>query len=258
MKVSPEVLQILSEGVTCSGKELTIQQTLDRKQYVALNAVLEAIGGKWNKKAKAHIFGSDALELVEDVLLTGEITSLKKDLAFFPTPKELAVKLVDLAEVRDGCVVLEPSAGSGRLVDAALAKGPRVVVFACERDPEMRAKLLLERSGCWLLESDDFMDCVPEPMDRVVMNPPFKKVGKGDHLDHVRHAALWLKPKGVLAAILPSSVSFRQDKRHKLFREWILGSDDLFHEGEIISLPADSFKESGTGVNVVVVVKKRK
>ena len=79
------------------------------------------------------------------------------------------------------------------------------------------------------------------------MNPPFCKVGLGDHLDHVQRAYDMLVPDGVLVSVLPASVTFRQDRRYAGFRDWVLAN------GEITPLPANSFKASGTNVNTVVV-----
>lgn len=41
------------------GNKLFIQEQLDRKLYEAVNKALEAAGGRWNKKAKAHVFKGD-------------------------------------------------------------------------------------------------------------------------------------------------------------------------------------------------------
>lgn len=42
---------------------------LDRKQYLAVNEILEHIGGKWNRKQKAHVYAQDPTEALESVLL---------------------------------------------------------------------------------------------------------------------------------------------------------------------------------------------
>jgi predicted RNA methylase len=256
MKITDDVLTVLS-GLTFEGPHARIEAQLDRKLYEKVNKALEACGGKWNRKAKAHVFDTDAAELVDRVIVAGEFTTAR-DTGFFPTPVALATKLVRIAEIEDGNTVLEPSAGTGRLVEAALAVGPKVQVWACERDEPMRNKLkaLVGPRGLWhqlyVLGADDFMDVSAKTgtgtFDRVVMNPPFVKGPKGDHLDHVRHAYTLLNKGGILAAILPSGVRFREDKRHREFRDWIADKG-----GDTVDLPADSFKESGTSVNTCIV-----
>lgn len=59
MKVCDDVLAVLSRAET-NGQALLLQGQLDRKMYERTNKILEAAGGKWNKKAKAHLFDGDA------------------------------------------------------------------------------------------------------------------------------------------------------------------------------------------------------
>lgn len=124
------------------------------------------------------------------------------------------------------------------------------IVTALEADAERRDYLVAEvlKSHDTLVAYHDFIDYRgPSPkFDRVVMNPPFCKSGRGDHIDHVHHAYAMLKPGGVLVSVLPAGVSFRKDSRYRQFREWLLGS------GTIEPLPEGSFSESGTNVNTVV------
>jgi hypothetical protein len=53
MRVEDEVLAVLSRAET-NGNALTLTGRLDRKMYERTNKVLEAAGGKWNRKAKAQ------------------------------------------------------------------------------------------------------------------------------------------------------------------------------------------------------------
>lgn len=284
MKVDDEVLTVLSR-CTFAGNTLRLPEKLDRALYLQVAKVIEACGGKWNRKLQAHLFPDDAEAHVETILNTGEVTTAR-DIGFFPTPVKLAEYLVELAFVKPGDVVLEPSAGTGRLVDAALAVGARVICV--ERDPKMRdalakrlcpvldgprknAAIFLRGGSHPFDELMDFLDVEhdrllmasrlkPYPdidgdktpdrggFDAVVMNPPFNKVGKGDHLDHVRHAYTMLRPGGNLAAILPSSITFRVDRRYSEFFSWVEG-----HGGRVLKLAEGSFKESGTSVNTCIL-----
>lgn len=257
MKIKTEVLAVLS-ALTYDGPRVRIEQKLDRKLYQDVNKVLLAVGGQWTRKAQAHVFPSDAQALLDAVILTGEVTT-HKDIGFFPTSMPLARHLVSMAQVKAGDVVLEPSAGSGRIVNALLEAGADVT--AVERDEKMRAALIewsgrearLRVSAC-----DDFLvfgdPVAPGQFDAVVMNPAFLKSGLGDHLDHVLYAYRLLKVGGTLVSVLPSGVNFRQDRRHTQFREWVQREC----EGLIVDLPEGSFVESGTNVNTVAIrVRKR-
>jgi cyclopropane fatty-acyl-phospholipid synthase-like methyltransferase len=261
--IDPDILRILSE-LEIDGNTVRITTQLDRKTYEAVNKVLEACGGKW-KRGKGHLFEGDAAELLDTVITTGQYTSKKNELAFFPTPVKLAEEIVAKLDLKPGMMTLEPSAGTGRIVDALLKA--KVGVIFCERDAKMREALyerlskLTQREapfGAGMVPHDDFLDYLPwnnpmtpgtfEGFDAVAMNPPFKRVGKGDHLNHTRHAFEMLKKDGKLAAVLPRSVEFRQDKRYREFRGWLNQIGIQGHRHRLERLPDDSFKESGTSV----------
>ncbi len=251
-RITEDVLAVLS-ALQVQEDRVRITDQLDRKLYTQVNKILEALGGTWNRKMQAHVFpaGISPASKIDRAILTGEVKT-DQDLGHFPTPEPLAAKLVQMAEVKAEMLCLEPSAGTGRIVDALLAVGAQVV--AIERDPTRR-ELLLDRNARMLtvLDYDDFMALPMDTasgwhrsLDRVVMNPPFAKVGIGDHLDHVRRAAELLKPGGILVSVLPSGVTFRQDRRYAEFRRW--GADK---GAEIAPLPEGSFKSSNTGCNTV-------
>ncbi len=54
MRVEDDVLAVLSRAET-NGNALVLIGQLDRLMYERTNKVLEAAGGKWNRKAKAHM-----------------------------------------------------------------------------------------------------------------------------------------------------------------------------------------------------------
>jgi predicted RNA methylase len=245
--IDQNVLEVLS-GLEVSGYEVRIVTQLDRKMYLRVDEVLQAIGGKWNRKAGAHVFEVDPREALDNAITTGEVVRAK-DLGFFPTPPQLAMELVGMADVAPGMRVLEPSAGEGAIVAALRVAGADV--WASEIDPGRFQKLAAEHGATdsVLVTLQNFMHVPPAPsFDRVVMNPPFCKVNDCDHIHHVQRAFSWLKPKGILVSVLPASVSFRQDRRYREFRDWYKG-----HKGVLKDLPDDSFKASGTGVRTVVL-----
>jgi phospholipid N-methyltransferase len=252
MKISPEV-QIVLSTVKCVGNQAVIVDQLDRKLYTKVNEVLTALGGKWERKAKAHVFDGDAAERIDQAILMGEVTT-HKDIGFFPTPPQLAIELVGMAGVESGHICLEPSAGTGNIVRALIAAGAGKV-WAIERDQKMRHHLVKTFPDvCDVSPIDDFMEMgfggsvfTPE-FDRVVMNPPFCKINLNDHLDHARLAYRLLKVGGILVCVLPSSVLFRQDRRHAEFRTWVSEAG-----GTITDLHPGSFRESGTLVNTCVL-----
>ena len=245
MKINADILQILSTLET-DGPNARIVGQLNRKFYLAVDKILQAAGGKWNRKAKAHVFAGDAAEILDPIITCGEVTT-SRELGFFVTPSPVIQILMDLADIKADDVVLEPSAGTGALVDAIIATGASVTMV--EYDMNRRQVLRDKYPHVPLVQVPDFLDTIPTfEFTKVVMNPPFTRVGKGDHLDHVQHAFRFLKPGGRLVTVLPSSIIFRQDKRYKAFRAWY-----ECYNGVVQDLPSQSFHMSGTDVNTVVL-----
>lgn len=240
MRVDQEVLQVLS-AADISGNALKLTGTLDRNLYTKTNKVLEAAGGKWNTKAKAHIFAGDAQDRIEQVLLTGSIEIPKDDFEYFPTPPAVVSILMEQADIKDGMLCLEPSAGRAAIADAVKESGGEVRTVELNTS---NADYL--RSNGYPVTQADFLTVEPvQEYDRVVMNPPFSKQ---QDIKHVLHALKFLKPGGLLVAVMASSVSFRENKLTTDFRSLVAAKG-----GCIESLPDGSFKASGTMVNTVVV-----
>lgn len=224
----------------------------DPKLYKKVNAVLESLGGAWSRKAQVHAFAADVDvgELLAGAIAAGKVVTVREAqqaLGWFPTPDPLADQLVAWADIGPTSVVLEPSAGEGAIVRAVRRAQPDATVICIEREPGRREAL--RDLPVLIVEADDFLDVNlggEVQVDRAVMNPAFCKSGKGDHLDHVRHAFAMLVPGGRLVSVLPSSITFREDRRHRETRAWIE------EHGELIKLPSESFKSSGTNVETCV------
>jgi predicted RNA methylase len=98
----------------------------------------------------------------------------------YPTPREVIETMLHGVEI-SGKVVLEPSAGTGNIVDFLKESGAKEVL-ACEIDQSLR-KILSGK--CHIIEND-FLKLTPEKvshLDLIVMNPPFLADEK-----HILHA----------------------------------------------------------------------
>lgn len=247
MRVDNEVMNVLS-AAECNGHQLFLTGQLDRNLYTRTNKVLEAAGGKWNRKSKSHIFATDASERIEQIILTGDVVVPKDDFEFFPTPPAIVSHIIHLADIKDGMRVLEPSAGQGAIAKAAHSAAADVMLDMYELMPannEILHNLNLRLSG--IGEPTDFLTVRPDPVyDRVVMNPPFSRQSD---IKHVSHALKFVKPGGLLVSVMASSVTFRNNKLTTDFRQLI---DE--RSGHIEELSPGAFKSSGTMVNTVIVV----
>lgn len=255
--VNDPVLAILARAEV-DGCHLRLVGQLDRKDYVAVNEVLENLGGKWSRKDKAHVFPSDPSDALARVLESGQAPRPARTIeGYVPTPAELADGVVyDYAGVQRlpaGARVLEPSAGDGALVRAVLAANPDVVVTAVEPNAE-RASLIGDDPRVTLVVDtmEAFSASTTERFDVVVMNPPFAMPGQPTvWIDHVKLAWELLAPGGRLVSIVPSGFTFRQDRRHAEVRELVDA------HGGYEPLDPEAFKASGTSVNTVVVWAER-
>lgn len=114
---------------------------------------------------------------------------------FYPTPPDVAALMLDPLDLR-GRVVVEPSAGSGNLVQATLERGAEEVL-AVEPEPKLRA-ILAGIPGTQLI-GNDWPQVTADQIahaDVICMNPPFSA---DEH--HILHA--WeIAPPGCEIAAL--------------------------------------------------------
>jgi len=182
----------------------------------------------------------------KDMLLKAEKKELDLNtgFGFFPTPEELADSLIGHAELDDNkLTVLEPSAGTGNIVEAIYRRNKDLNVECCELNPKRRE--FLSKQGYKVIDSDFFDIPVDKKWDRIIMNPPFEN---GLDIDHIRHAFSHLAEGGILVSLASSSIMTRQEKKWKEFAQWLTTqSHDVF------GVAQGSFKESGTGVSCVII-----
>lgn len=243
MKIKQEVLNVLESCKIVDNVVFLPDAQLDRKVYVDTNKCLEGIGGKWNRKQKGHVFNSDPLESIENLLLYGEYIDIKTDFQYFPTPEKLVIKMIEMANINSDDVVLEPSAGQGAIADEIKCK--QIITVELNQDNAS----VLRNKGYDVIQ-ENFLEVNNLKYSKVVMNPPFSKQ---QDIDHVLHAYKQLDSNGILVAVMSESPFFRSNKKSVDFREFLESV-----EAEIITNPENTFKESGTGVNtrLVKIIKK--
>ena len=241
MQVATDVLAVLSRA-EMSGNALKIAEQLDRNMYQRTNKVLEAAGGKWNRKAQAHLFDDDAFTRIDQIILTGQVEVPKDEFNFFPTPPAVVRRLMEIANVRPGMKVLEPEAGRGDIAFACVEAGG---IVDCYELMQANFDFLVSSGRFNSVRHMDFLAAPPEPIyDRIVANPPFLKQAD---IHHIQHALRFLKPDGLLTSVMSAGVSFRDNKLTQDFRDLIRARG-----GDIEALPEGAFKASGTMVNTII------
>lgn len=243
-QIDIEVLRVLA-SLNIEDNEVRITEDLDRKLYLSVNKVLTRIGGKWNRKAKAHIFEKNPTELLNAILDQKVLAPVVKT-GYFPTPPKIIERMLELAELsKDGDqLILEPSAGQGHIADAICreAELPPIEITVCEILPENNI-ILGEKGYCPEGDFFSFAEICKEQslfFDRILMNPPFEKQAD---LEHLATAYEILAEGGILVAVMSAGGFFRQNRKSKAFRNTFL---DRAHFEQN---PAGSFKSSGTMVN---------
>ena len=247
--IPEQVLTVLST-VKIDGNKVYITAQLDRKLYLAVNKVLDRTGGKWNKKAKAHVFDVDPTERLEVVINSG-VLDPKVKTGYFPTPAVIVDRMIELADLNQYHFILEPSAGQGHISDRICEKiGIHTYdVYMCEVLPE-NIQILEEKGyyamGDFIEFAHEFGDVKGWSFDRIIMNPPFERQAD---IDHVTAAYGLLAPGGILVTIMSAGVLFRENKKTQEFRDNIMEP----HGTYLDRLPAGAFKESGTMVNTILL-----
>ncbi len=150
---------------------------------------------------------------------------------FYPTPKEVINRMMMNEDV-SGKVVLEPSAGSGNIVDWLKEYGAKEVI-ACETNKPLR--MILSRK-CQLI-GEDFLELRAEQVshiDMIVMNPPFSADEK-----HILHA--WeIAPAGcqIIALCNSKTIGNQWNRQRRVLGEIIAQNgfaedfDDCFSTAE--------------------------
>jgi ParB/RepB/Spo0J family partition protein len=247
-RIPSDVLPILARN-TIAGNVLTLPEQLDRETYLRIAKVLTAARGKWDRKAKGHVFPFDPRELIAEAVETGAVVDARKTLQFFETPDELAARMVRLANISPGDRVLEPSAGLGRIVRHLIACDAHVSAVEVDGTNCATLREIARHYDALTINSEDFPvyhDVEAWRFDAVVMNPPFSG---GQDMRHIRLAWDMLRPGGRLVAICSEGPFFRLESAAAEFRCWL---DDI--EATAEKLPPDTFRESGTGVAARLIV----
>lgn len=159
----------------------------------------------------------------------------------FQTPRPVALRMAQLIRERagEGCRILEPSAGLGRLYEPLeqLRADWMMVEEAGECVNALRKSLKRVKE----VRQADFLEQTADGLggafDAVIMNPPFKQ---GRDIKHIMHALEMLKPGGRLVSLCYNGVK-QNEQLKPLATHWEV-------------LPEGSFKDEGTCASVAMLI----
>ena len=189
------------------------------------------------------------------------------------TPRPLVELMADLARIRPGERVLDPTCGSGTFMVVAHSRGADV--DGIEVDPELvalcRLNLALHGGNPRAVrQADLFREPVDDQWDVVLANPPFSV--RIDHPDALRHFSLAqgrahvasdtlflqaahdrLRAGGRLAVVLPRSILANDG--YRWLRQWLQAR---FARRAIVSLPEGVFRPfGGTTARAAILVLEK-
>ena len=166
---------------------------------------------------------------------------------FYPTPHEVIEQMLSLSDIR-GKIILEPSAGSGNIVDFLQKNGAKKVI-ACEINTKLQAIIA---GKCELIASD-FLTVTPDMIshiDMIVMNPPFSAEEA-----HILHA--WeIAPEGceIISLCNSSLLSRNYYERREKIRELIENNGNSQCLGEVFKTAE---RQTSVDVSVIRLYKPR-
>ncbi len=222
---------------------------LEREQYLEVKKKLGFIGGKWKGgKTQGFIFPNDPSELLKQIS-NGEKRNLKKEYQFFATPDELADKLVKLADISEYHTVLEPSAGQGSLINAVRRNSSNLKTIDCYELMDINRGFLYKLPNVNVLGADFFERDKTTQYDRIIANPPFTK---NQDISHIKEMYSTLESYGKLVSLASKHWEVCDNKIESEFRTFL---DET--NADVIDVPRESFKESGTtiGANIIIINK---
>src|SRR6185312_1862160 len=181
-----------------TGNELSLPYLSDVNKNIMAEAIrtLEYIGGVHEKNVVR--FDYDPRYVLRDIVTSGCVPDQKAH-QYYPTPENVALAAVALADIGPDDLCLEPSAGQGGLADympKAHTACIEISALHCE---------ILKAKGHNVTQAD-FLAWATIPkkpqFDRVILNPPYSE---GRWLAHLQAAASVLAPGGRVVCILPAS-----------------------------------------------------
>lgn len=230
---------------------MTLIKQMERKDYVELMKVIEALWWKWNKKEKCHIFDIENLqEAIDEVCDIMEVVDIKVLYQQYYTPSELAKKLVELSDIKQFDDVLEPSAWQGAIVKEIIKKDFRSL-FVNEIDEnnldylfDIKDEFRKTYKERWFeIDKEDFLNAkFMVKVNKIIANPPFTK---SQDVKHILEMYKWLKEWWRIVSIASSSIQTR---------EWKLYEELAYLHPKYIEIEDWAFKESWTMVNSVIVI----
>ena len=163
---------------------------------------------------------------------------------FFPTPQDCALAMARRLGLRPGLAVLDPSGGSGNLLDACRFLCPNASYETAERAPELGA--ILTAKGYRVLAEDMYsLRAEGRQWDRIIANPDFTCAE--DFRQTVEAVEHLLKPGGRYVGLVCALSLHHNDDLAGEFNRWLRSYD-----ATVVRLGRDVFRRAARPANIPV------
>lgn len=137
------------------------------------------------------------------------------------TSQSVIDQILKHCDLKDHFFVLEPSAGSGDLVDGLIRHNSSLNIDCVELNKELRD--ILKAKG-FSVVGEDFLKLEPYlcKYDYVIACPTYKD---NIDIDHIMHMYRFLKPGGSVVSLTSPYWTVRNSDRQRNFRNWLEDKD---------------------------------
>lgn len=245
-------------GILTNSKISTVLQVpnMTNAEYDEIKYLVESLGGHWREKNKGFVFDDDIVTVQKRLI---ELLNIRKIQVsdeklfkiknqFYPTPDWLAVDMITRADIKSTDKVLEPSAGRGAILKHIAYKTNHYT--AVEYNQSNVKCLRAQGFRVNHMSFEKYSKSTKAKFDKVVMNPPFS-----NEMD-LRHTILaynLLKPGGRLVGLVAENSLYYDRSITKQFNRFI---DRI--GGTVLEVPHGTFKESGTNVDVAMIILNKR
>lgn len=222
MQISKATRQELELAV-CDGPVVRLRKEADPAGAEGAHKVLTRSGACWSVRHQGYVFADlypfgRAAELVERIV-DRKCAVNRPDRGVVSCPQSIAELLWCEIPYGEDMQVLEPSAGHGVLAAEGAARGCAVDCYEIDGD---RAADITRAGIARHVRTADFLTVEARPeYDAVVMYPPHRR---DLAVEHVLHAYRFLRPGGVLGALVSLGVENTAGPRGRQFRELLENS----------------------------------
>ncbi|MEU9420987.1 SAM-dependent methyltransferase [Streptomyces sp. NPDC048272] len=207
------------DRVVCEGPVVRLHENATETGREGAHRVLTRSGATWSLRHQGYVFADlfpfgQAAELVRRII-DRRCAVNRPDRGMVSCPQSIAETIWDnLPGVQKGWQVLEPSAGHGVLAAEGTSRG---CVVECYEIDDHRAAEISRAGVATNVTTSDFLTVIAQPTyNAVVMYPPHRR---DLAVQHVVHAYRFLRPGGVLTALVSPGLQNAAGKRGDQFRQ---------------------------------------